>query len=336
MLTFICLLCIVVLAGCAAANRFYTPPDLEIVDPIGTAGVSDAETLSITTWNIGYAGMGAESDFIYDLGEQRRPLSGDLVDKNLTGILNTLPDLQSDLFLFQEAAKPSWLTYGRDVLTPLTEALPGYAHVFGADANARYVPPPFNIQVGNAIYSRVQPIGAERRALPLEPTFELGFFRKGYRMHIMRIDDVRQWVIINIHLSTFDTAEDDVRRKQVEALLAFATQEYAKGHHVVIGGDWNLRLVENDFPHTTDDQFQFWIRDFPTDLKPAGWNWAVDPDVPTVRTAHKPYVAGENYVLNIDGFLVSPNVRIDKVQGTDLQFQYTDHHPVTATFTALP
>lgn len=336
MLTFLCLVAVLALAGCAVANRFYVPPALEEVTPEGNATQTEAASLSITTWNVGYAGMGKESDFIFDLGTQRRPLSGELVDKNLSGILATLPEINSDVFLLQEAAKPSWLTHGRDVLTALTDALPGYTRIFGADAHARYVPPPFNVQVGNAIYSRIAPTGAELRGLPLEPTFEFGVFRKGYRMHILRIDDVRKWVIVNIHLSTFDSEEDDVRRKQVTALLAFAQEEYAKGNHVVIGGDWNLRLVENDFPHTTDERFQFWIRDFPSELKPDGWNWAVDSSVPTVRTAHKPYVAGENYVLNIDGFLVSPNVQINDVQGRDMQFEYTDHHPVTATFTALP
>ena len=151
-------------------------------------------------------------------------------------------------------------------------------------------------------------------------------------MHILRIADGRQWVIINIHLSTFDTPEDDVRRQQVIALLDFARNEYARGNYVVIGGDWNLRLVENSFPNTTEERFKFWIRDFPQDLVPDGWRWAIDPAIPTVRTAYQPYVEGENFVLNIDGFLVSPNVGIQAVRGMDLEFMYSDHQPVTAEF----
>lgn len=329
-------LVILVLAGCAVLNRTYVPPALEDADIHRLAAADNAlrETLEITTWNVGYAGMGAESDFVFDLGEQRRPLSGDLVDANLSAITQHLSELDSDVILLQEAAKPSWLTYRRDVLGGIVTTLKDYAWFFAAEVNLRYVPPPFNVQVGNAIFTRVTPAKAEWRGLPLEPTFELGLFRKGYRMHILRIDDDRQWVIVNVHLSTFDTVEDDVRRKQVTALLAFVQSEYAKGHHVIVGGDWNLRLQQTSFPSTTEEKFKFWIRDFPKELLPKGWMWATDPKTPTVRTAQKPYTAGENYTLIIDGFLVSPNVVIESVDTADLGFRHSDHHPVTAKFRA--
>jgi endonuclease/exonuclease/phosphatase family metal-dependent hydrolase len=324
------------LAGCAVANRFYVPPALETAELSGAPTRPPQPSIVVTTWNIGYAGMGRDSDFVYDLGQQRRPLNAGLVDANLAGITQTIAGFDSDIILLQEAARPSWVNYRRDVLAGVVGALPGYAHTFGPDVNTRGIPPPWNIQVGNAIFTRIVPLSAERRGLPLEPTFELGLFRRGYRMHILRVDDGRQWVIINIHLSTFDSPEDDVRRQQVVALLAFAEEEYAKGHYVVIGGDWNLRLADNDFPNTTDERFKFWIRDFPQELVPEGWRWAVDPTIPTVRTAYQPYVAGENYVLNIDGFLVSPNVAIADVEGMDLGFLHSDHQPVTARFAMRP
>lgn len=43
---------------------------------------------------------------------------------------------------------------------------------------------------------------------------------------------------------------------------------------------------------------------------------------------------GENYVGVIDGFVVSPNVQVQSVTTTDLGFEYSDHHPVTARFIA--
>ena len=117
--------------------------------------------------------------------------------------------------------------------------------------------------------------------------------------------------------------------------MAFAESEYAKGNRVVIGGDWNLKLVAEDFAHTSDPKFLFWVRDFPGGVVPPGWRWAIDPQTPTVRGAHQPYVAGENFTLVIDGFLVSPNVKIGMVETTDLAFEHTDHHPVVARFSAL-
>ncbi len=325
------------ITGCAVANRFYVPPAFEEAETKGTASreAAASDMLTVTTWNVGYGGMGAESDFIFDLGEQRRPLSGDLVDKNLKAIQQELSTLDSDVFLIQEAAPPSWITYGRDILGGLTATLDGYEWSFGPDINTRGLPGPFHVQVGNTTYSRIALSGFERRGLPLEPTFEYGVFRKGYRMHIARIDAEQQWVIINIHLSTFDSEDDDVRGAQVAALMEFAQSEYALGNHVVIGGDWNLRLANSDFPHTSDERFLFWVRDFPQGAVPPGWTWAVDQQTPTVRGAHQPYVAGENFTLIIDGFLVSPNVQVRDVTTRDLDFQHTDHHPVTANFSAL-
>lgn len=331
-------LAVSILAGCAVVNRLYVPPELEAAEINGAVPSIDSSStdrLEITTWNVGYAGLGAESDFVYDLGEQRRPLNGELVDDNSAAIEAQLQAMQADIFLLQEVAEPSWLTHRRDVLGRIVAALPDHQRTFGPDVNMRFVPPPFNLRVGNAIFSRVPLSSAERRGLPLEPNFELGLFRKGYRMHIVRIDAERSWVIINIHLSSFDSEEDDVRGAQVAALLSFAEAEYARGNHVVIGGDWNLRLAETDFPHTSDPRFMFWVRDFPQDQVPQGWAWAIDPSVPTVRGAHQPYVPGENFTLVIDGFLVSPNVRVERVEATDLNFRHTDHHPVTAVFTAM-
>ena len=73
----------------------------------------------------------------------------------------------------------------------------------------------------------------------------------------------------------------------------------------MLGGDWNMRISDTDFAHTTADKDLFWIYDFPEDLLPDGWRFGVDERTPTVRTLHKPYVEGENYTTIIDGFAYS-------------------------------
>ena len=328
-------LAVVGAAAIFLVNRLSGPAALEVAEfrppasPVPMNG-----TLSVTTWNIGYAGMGAEADFVMDLGEQKRPLSAQHVETNLQAIGAHLASLDTDVIFLQEAARPSFSTYQIDVLDHVERALPDHGMMYKAEAETRFLPPPIRTSVGSAIFSRHAARSAERRALPLEPTYVAGTFRKAYRMHILRLteDTGVEWVLINVHLSTFDTPEDDVRGAQVKALMAFAQSEYQAGRHVVIGGDWNLRLSPTEFPHNTDERFRFWIRDFPQEQVPADWHWAVDAEVPTVRTAHKPYVAGENYVLIIDGFLVSPNVETVSVQADDLGFRNTDHHPVRASF----
>ena len=51
---------------------------------------------------------------------------------------------------------------------------------------------------------------------------------------------------------------------------------------------------------------------------------------PSCRLLNHPYdpnPAGNQFYV-IDGFILSPNVRLDRVETMDHQFQYTDHNPV--------
>jgi hypothetical protein len=54
--------------------------------------------------------------------------------------------------------------------------------------------------------------------------------------------------------------------------------------------------------------------------------------VPSCRNADGPYHEGQ-YVLTIDGFLVSPNVDVTEANVVDTGFAYTDHNPVQMEFT---
>jgi len=325
------LLCVAALYVVATAllNRLAHPAAVEPGPALTPAGRPLAPPISILTWNIGYGGMGAESDFVMDKGEQRRPLSGYLVDKNVAGVAAALQGMPSDLILLQEAARPSWNTYGHDVIGGVEKALPEHALAYKADIDTVGVPPPLRVSVGSALLARA-PGKVEYRGLTLEPTFEYGAFRKLYRMHLIRFDDASgaPWTVVNVHLSAFDTPEHRIREAQLREVIAFAETEFAAGHHVVVGGDWNLRLAPTEFPHRTAEEFLFWIRDLPEGAAPPGWPWAVDPATPTVRTAHQPYREGENYRLIVDGFLVSPNVALLSVDGVDLAFRFGDHNPV--------
>lgn len=316
-----------------SANRFATAPVFQTVKFSGTpsAGVLPSEEFAITSWNVGYAGMGKEADFVMDGGQQSRPESADLVRRNGDAIGKYLADHPADIYILQETAAPSSNNYRYDLNSKIESVLDGYQHIYDADAQTRLLPPPVNLSIGNSIFTKHDVSRGELRRLPLEPTFVYGLFRKSYAMQIVRMTDYAEnvWVIVNIHLSAFDSVENNVREKQLQAVISFAEAEFARGAHVIVGGDWNLRLSPDTVPHTTPDEFLFWIRDLPAGVTPHGWGWAVDPSRPTVRTAHKPYVAGENATLIIDGFLYSPNVQPLAVSTADLEFANTDHHPVT-------
>lgn len=308
------------------------------IEKIGTGAPERAlagDAITLLTWNLGYGGLGAESDFSADGGRHFLPPSRKVVDKNIAGITAELRASAHDIIILQETARPSLLTRGADIVDAVGEALNGRDNAFSADFAARFLPRLLSPRHG--LFSSVNAAGVERETvlLPLEPGYILGVTRRLYHMHVIRAPGASGgWTIINVHLSAFDDGAN-VRLAQLRSVLAYAQREYDRGRHVIIGGDWNLEFARPGRPTTTDEKFLFWIHPFPYEELGNDWRVAVDPSIPSVRTNERPYVKGENFTTVIDGFVISPNVKAITVSTHDLDFQYADHQPVSATFAAL-
>lgn len=311
----------------AALGRFPESP----VEP-----GSGPDRLRLVTWNLGYAGLGEESDFVADGGSSLRPPSRRVAQKNRDRILEQIGSLHADAYLFQEAAPAQPLNHWVDLLGGLRTTLVGCAHTYAADLRLPLLPARLGVTVGNASFFRFPVREAELHPLPLEPGRFFGLLRKRYRLHVHRLPsawpDV-EWVLVNVHLAAFDEAAR-VRHAQIRRLLDFAHREYAAGHFVVIGGDWNVELT--GYVNPTPEKPPTWLHPAPDGLPPEGWHIAADSRVPSVRALDQPYRAGRTFTTVIDGFLVSPNVRIETVETIDLGFAASDHQPVTASIAAVP
>ena len=53
--------------------------------------------------------------------------------------------------------------------------------------------------------------------------------------------------------------------------------------------------------------------------------------VPSCRNADAPY-HDEQFVLTVDGFIVSENVQVEELAVIDTGFAYSDHNPIRLTF----
>lgn len=321
------------------ANRFDEPRSGPLTVSPAASLAPAGDTISLLTWNLGYAGLGAGSDFIADGGRSVLPPSRAAVRENMAGIAAHLAGTDADVVLLQEVARAGPLNYWVDVLAGVRAPLQRYASVFDAEVATRLIPPPLSLAHGAAIFSRRELSYAERVALPLEDEWMAGIVRRHYRMQIARLPIAgtsRQWVILNIHLAAFDRG-GEVRRRQLGEVLRFAEGEFAKGNPVVIGGDWNLEFVARGaFPHATEEKHLFWLHPFPFNELPQGWRAAYDPATPSARTLYAPYEPGRTYVTVIDGFVISPNVEIESVAGENLAFAHSDHQPVLAVFRYRP
>lgn len=291
------------------------------------------EALTVMTWNLGYGGLGAGSDFVADGGEHYFPPSGDAVRANVDGIAATLarevPNV--DVILTQEIARGGPVNYWVDLKKRVDWELRDRSRAFFADFKTRLMPWPLRMTHGQAIFSQFALRDLEVVPLPAEDSAIFGVKRR-YAALASRSGD---WTFVSVHLAAFDE-NATVRTEQLRELLVWAQREYEAGRHVVIGGDFNLRLVETNFPNTTEERFLFWVYPFPQDALPQGWRIGADATTPSVRTNERPYRAGENYTTVIDGFIVSPNVAVESVRGVDLGFAHADHQPVIARFRAIP
>lgn len=284
--------------------------------------------LAVVTWNHGYAGLGKESDFKMDGGERLRVPSKAIARKNAQFLAEKSQSLSPDIYFVQELSGRSFLNRGIDAEGLLDEELADYSKVYVSDFRTRLIPPPLRIKSGLAVFFRQGVFeNAESVLLTQEPR-RFGL-RKNYQALIVRLKlNGDPWTFINTHLAAFDD-QGAVRTAQLKEVLALGVREERAGRKVILGGDWNLRLVETSFENDTEEEFLFWLEDFPGNALPTGWRIITDHDVPSVRTLERSFKRRENYTAVIDGFIVSPEVQVDRVQTSDFGFEASDHQPVS-------
>jgi len=300
--------------------------------------------LSFVTWNIGYAGLGEESDFFYDdsgmwySGSSMIHAPKELVDKNLFGIYSTITNTKADFFLLQEVDEYAHRSYKNNQVEDLAKALPDFTHTMALNYKCGRVPIPLlepwhpygMVYSGLATFSKFRFNYATRYQLPGKYPMPDRMFQLDRCVALHRFDmkNGKQLVVINLHNSAYDPG-DKIKAVQLPFLRDLAVAEYEKGNYVVLGGDWNqcppFFRFDSFMPGKTQGYQQ---GNVPADMFPDDWRYAFDPTVPTNRKCRDPYMAGKTFVTLIDYFLVSPNVQIREVKCLDQKFRHSDHQPV--------
>jgi endonuclease/exonuclease/phosphatase family metal-dependent hydrolase len=295
--------------------------------------------LSVLTFNIGYCGMDADEDFFMDGGNGSRCTSLEQTQTNLKNITSFLSGKMADLMVLQEVDSKSSRSYRVNELDYLQKNLAGYSAIFAVNYQVPWVPVPFTrpmgaVKSGLLTFSRFNVRSAVRYQLPGSEDWprQLVELDRCFIESRLPLAGGKELVLLNSHLSAFDQG-GKIRKLQLAYIKKRLLAEYEKGNYVIAGGDWNHGL-----PGTDPKLFKAtmarpgWYATLPEDFTPSGFAWAVDKTVPTVRSSALAYKEGENFVAVIDGFLVSPNVEIQKVSGHNLAFQNSDHNPVSAVF----
>lgn len=302
--------------------------------------------ITLISWNVGYGGLGAESDFFYD--DQGMWYSGNsmirspqnLVQKNIAGAIQFLQSHKDsiDFFLLQEAELGSDRSYQTKQYEAYQKALPGFMATFAVNYNCPRVPipllEPWNaygaVLSGLATFSRYQASEATRHQLPGHYPMPDRMFQLDRCAALQRYptEKGKDLVVINLHNSAYDPG-DKIKAIQLPYLRDLALAEYAKGNYVILGGDWNQCP-----PHFRFDTFMpgnaqgYEQGNLPPDFFPEDWTFGYDPTKPSNRKLRDPYLKGKSFETLIDFFLISPNVQLLEAAGIDQGFQFSDHQPI--------
>lgn len=303
--------------------------------------ISDGDSISVLSWNVGYGALGAESDFFMDGGEQTRPESKEVVEKNLKGIVAEITNQNVNFSILQEVDSGSTRSYNALETATIADAT-GLVNVYTRNYKCAFVPfpwPPLG-KVSSGLFTLSTagaPESAERIALPSPFSWPVSTANLKRCLLVTRFpleNSDKQLVLVNLHLEAYDDGEGKIA--QTKALTEFLQAEYEAGNYVIAGGDFNQTfpggldvypMVDNSYwaPGTLDE----------SNLPGEGWQFAYDTAVPTCRLLNMPYApadpATQYYV--IDGFILSPNVTLEKVETQDLGFQFSDHNPVLLNVT---
>ena len=322
----------------------YRPQEVEALD-LNLAARQEAPSVgnkyTLVSWNLGYACLGRDQNFFMDGGTMVRPDKAQTVEENLSGILSALSLQKADVYLLQEVDRNSRRSHYIDQTRALRHGL-SMTSAYAQNYKCDFVPFPWpvigKVDSGLMTLSGLKINEAARESLPVSFTWPVRVANLKRCLLVERIPVLgseHELVIINLHLEAFDDGAG--KKEQTQRLMEILEAEYRNGNYVIAGGDFNQR-----FPGTITDYPQrneaFWQPGqlLEEDL-PQGFAYVFDSSVPTCRSVHKEYDGdrqnGQFYV--IDGFILSPNVKVNHVETVDLNFLYSDHQPIRLEFTLI-
>jgi len=319
----------------------YQPDAMETLVVKGTAEdqATTGNLYSLYTWNIGYAGLGDEEDFFLDGGQKVMAKDVETVEGYLKEVLNTIEGFDSDFLMLQEVDIDSKRSFNINQLDQINSILDGHDYVFAKNYDVKFVPIPWppmgKVKAGLATYSQSHIESAERVAFKSNYSWPQNTIMLDRCFLVTRIplnDKDKDLVLINAHFSAYDDGSQ--KEEQLQTIKDYVLDLYDQGHYVVLGGDWNqtFDVVDHDQYMLYEEGDIFKPSIISSDWLEEGWTFGVNDNAPTYRLLHEAYDPSSSQVGVIDGFLLSPNVKMESVEVMDLGFKSSDHNPVKIIF----
>ncbi len=299
------------------------------------------EGLRVMSWNIGYGGLGDNADFFMDGGSQVKSSDRQRVEENLMGVSQVLwGEERPDLAMLQEVDVDSARTYSIDEAVMLAGKNGVHALNYACPFVPYPLPPIGKVNSGVLTTANYAIDSAQRIALPCPFSWPVRTANLKRCLLVSRLPvqgSDRQLVLVNLHLEAYDDGEGKVA--QTKQLNEFLETEYEKGNYVIAGGDFNQIFPGSleAYPNTHPDLWEPGV--LTEEMLPQGFSYAYDLGTPSCRLLNQPYDpedTGNTQHYVIDGFILSPNVKLERVETLDLGFASSDHNPVLAQVVLEP
>lgn len=323
---------------------FHRLGDMELEVSKNTDAVLEAQKdFKIVSYNIGFGAYEADYGFFMDGGDQSWAWSKERLDTNLKNIASFLKNEKADFYFVQEVDIDSTRSYHVDERDYLTAELGGMDYTFAQNYDSPFLFYPFikphgSSKSGLMVFSSYPIAYAQRVELPIEDSvMKLLDLDRCYSKNRIPITRGKELVMYNFHLSAY-TSDGTIANEQLELVLDDIQKEYESGNYCVAGGDFNKDILgDSSVYFGKADKEYTWAQPIPEDILGKYDVKLVAPldenkPVPSCRNADSAYHEGQ-FVLTIDGFLVTPNVKVNGSEVIDTRFAYSDHNPVSMNFT---
>ena len=290
------------------------------------------DTLTLVSWNIGYAGLGDNMDFFYDGGRRVRDTRARTA-ANLAQIVLTLQKIDADIMLLQEVDRSSHRTYRIDEAGLIGAAFPGYAAAFGFNYKSWFVPIPLRdpivrVASGLLTLSRYRPLDAVRYQYPSRFPFpERMFNLKRGLLSARFLTAAGDTVMIdNTHNTAYDTG--NMRFEECVFLAELIARADSAGVRSVTGGDWN-QYPPDYIPSAAELSNPYFVpQQIDGRLFRRAGRFVYDAQHPSLRYLDRPFRADSSVRTLTDFFFVSPGIEVLSIETLPLDFHSSDHNPV--------
>ncbi len=282
---------------------------------------------NIVTYNIGYCTHDKVTKKQNESSQYSFKIESEVVYDNLIAMTNIIKDTDCEFTLIQEADLASSRSGKVDQVEFISSELNDMNSSFAYNYNAKYIPFPLTHPVGGTYsglltLSKYPALSSKRHSLDGHETYPRSLF---YLKRCMLVEEYllpnkKKLIIINVHLASYDK-NNLFRTEQIHHVLRYINKIYnRKENAVIVGGDFNFLMNPEELKVDTPD----WLERLPEEV----YSSEFTPVYP--KTGHT--VKSGDLQFNIDGYLVSKNVRVLQCDIIDDDFTHSNHNPVKMTF----